>query len=137
MRRARTLLLLLVTLLAVSSSLASRPRPDSNPAPPSPLSQLKRAVGERLGEKLRSAVNGVKNVAAGKAPDDTPPPAAAEGAKEAKGGERKRDIPDDGAHLQRRVLVEGPLSPWIQVCGVSLMFFAWKLARRASGPTAA
>lgn len=115
MRRARTLLLLLVTLLAVSSSLASRPRPSSSDSPsPSRLSQLKRAVGEKLRGAVGKAVSGAKNVAAEK-PDDDTPDAAPETAKEANpGDERDRAIPDDGAHLHRRVLVESPLSPWIQ-----------------------
>lgn len=116
MRRARTLLLLLVTLLAVSSSLASRPRPFSSESPsPSRLSQLKRAVVEKLGGAVGKAVSGAKNVAAEKPDDDDTPDAASETAKEANpGDERDGAIPDDGAHLHRRVLVESPLSPWIQ-----------------------
>ena len=137
MKRARALFLLSVTLLALSSSsLASRPRPslDASSASTNPLTRLKRAVGETLRSAVAKGVNGAKKVASGK-PAGAPSPAHADAdvnanaaagentadrAREAESGgeeqQRGRDlpVPDDGAHLHRRVLVESPLSPWIQ-----------------------
>ena len=123
MRRARTLLLLLVTFSALSSSsLASRPRPShdehassSSSSSSNPLSRLKRAVGDKLRGAVGKGANFAKDVtaAAAEEEEEKEKPAASGGGEDA-AGEAKRDIPDDGAHLHRRVLVESPLSPWIQ-----------------------
>lgn len=112
MSRVRTLLLLLAVLSASSSSLAGRPRP-------SPLRQLKSALGEAFAKAVGNAVEGAVSAgdvtraraAEAEARSDDP---TAEDATDANRRHEPKDIPDDGAHLKRRVLVESPLSPWIQ-----------------------
>ena len=93
MRRVSVSTLLCVALVAASASpaLAGRQGAAASFFP------------RELGEKLRGASSGAASAAGFSAEDVSSNTTGARAAR-----------PDDGAHLDRRVLVESPLNPWIQ-----------------------